>query len=424
MEQNLDEKLSRVESTIGIMKTNLRLPENEVIEKLAEATNLHSLANIYIQEDEPENKDGIWIQANPETVPYDTVKIDEQVKLSGRWRPDLKMDLKKAYGSMPLVACCVDNVLYYIASSTIFSCDIKTGTIATVASVQGSTLCTDGQYLYTCSQKIFTRVEIKSHTVRTYTLNPSDSTYFNMGYCWYNPHNKCVYVMSVNYSEGYKWDTTTQTLSSRLWYNDRRAVGLYIPYSSEECLWLSSSHTGYNSLRSCIYNETTQKMTTIETNLYDMLFNSLYSWVDMGEYFYVAAYNFTKVFKISKTTLEAEECTDIFADENLLNARQLLFINNGFYAITTETSGSSSPMCLVKMDMEPAINLYDHNSIIIMQSPITQSEKHTALWTYPSLEGRMCQSFWDVYYYNKDTGFNFALPTYYGDGEKWIKFKG
>jgi hypothetical protein len=28
-----------------------------------------------------------------------------------------------------------------------------------------------------------------------------------------------------------------------------------------------------------------------------------------------------------------------------------------------------------------------------------------------------------VYYYNKDTGFDFTLPIYYGNGTEWIKFK-
>jgi hypothetical protein len=41
------------------MKNNLGLSENEVIENLATATNLHSLANIFIQENEPTIKNGI-----------------------------------------------------------------------------------------------------------------------------------------------------------------------------------------------------------------------------------------------------------------------------------------------------------------------------------------------------------------------------
>ena len=53
---SLNTKLNRIDETLLLMKNNLGLSENEVIENLAEATNLHTLANIFIQEEEPENK--------------------------------------------------------------------------------------------------------------------------------------------------------------------------------------------------------------------------------------------------------------------------------------------------------------------------------------------------------------------------------
>lgn len=56
---SLNTKLNRIDETLLLMKNNLGLSENEVIENLAEATNLHTLANVFIQEEEPETKDGI-----------------------------------------------------------------------------------------------------------------------------------------------------------------------------------------------------------------------------------------------------------------------------------------------------------------------------------------------------------------------------
>ena len=92
-----------------------------------------------------------------------------------------------------------------------------------------------------------------------------------------------------------------------------------------------------------------------------------------------------------------------------------LLIHNKFYSITNKTPDSSN-MGLMPMDMEEAIGLYDHNFIAIMQTPINNTIQKTAIWTYPCLEGRLCQSFWDIYYYNKDTGYHLDLPTYYGNG--------
>ena len=83
MNNSLTNKLDRIDTTLGIMKTNLGLSQNEVIENLADATNLHTLANIFVQEEEPERKDGIWIQAKSEAYPYDTIRIDGDIIIPG-----------------------------------------------------------------------------------------------------------------------------------------------------------------------------------------------------------------------------------------------------------------------------------------------------------------------------------------------------
>lgn len=80
---SLNTKLNRIDETLLLMKNNLGLSENEVIENLAEATNLHTLANVFIQEEEPETKDGIWIQADKNTHPYETLKIDKDIIIPG-----------------------------------------------------------------------------------------------------------------------------------------------------------------------------------------------------------------------------------------------------------------------------------------------------------------------------------------------------
>lgn len=62
MSNSLNNKLNRINETLNIMKNNLGLQENEVIEDLAVATNLHSSINLFVQEEEPEKKEGIWIK--------------------------------------------------------------------------------------------------------------------------------------------------------------------------------------------------------------------------------------------------------------------------------------------------------------------------------------------------------------------------
>jgi hypothetical protein len=128
--------------------------------------------------------------------------------------------------------------------------------------------------------------------------------------------------------------------------------------------------------------------------------------------------------KIDKNTLTVIDITDDFADADLAKILGGLVFYDNSLNIFVGDNGTSEMKTTYLLKKECDTVHYDKNMIVIMQSPITNSALQTAIWTYPCLDGRMCQSFYDVYYYNTETGFNFAIPTYYGDGEKWIKFRG
>ena len=114
-ENSLNNKLTRVDDTLSLMKHNLSLSENAVIEDLAKATNLHNLLNVFIQMEEPEKKDGVWLQ----TQPFDFVDftVDENMHIVGelegedKWPADTKPN---KYNS----ACTGDATGFYIAYST------------------------------------------------------------------------------------------------------------------------------------------------------------------------------------------------------------------------------------------------------------------------------------------------------------------
>ena len=61
MANNLNSKLTRVDEAIATMRQNLKISSNAPVEEVVNATNfaLKDLMNIYIQEDEPAQKDGI-----------------------------------------------------------------------------------------------------------------------------------------------------------------------------------------------------------------------------------------------------------------------------------------------------------------------------------------------------------------------------
>jgi hypothetical protein len=78
-ENNLTSKLDRIDSAINTMREKLVMNSSASIEEIAEATDLKPLSNIFIQENEPQNKNGIWIQADKESHPWSKIKIDKNI---------------------------------------------------------------------------------------------------------------------------------------------------------------------------------------------------------------------------------------------------------------------------------------------------------------------------------------------------------
>lgn len=438
MEQNLDTKLSRVESTINVMKTNLRLPENEVIEKVAEATNLHTLANIYIQEEEPETKDGIWIQASPEDVSYDTVKIDADILIKGYWRYDQTQSYP-TYSKGANELCAIGNKFYgvrnYSSDVQIWEYDFTTNPYTTQKIYETSNYevyiaggswgiqpFTDGTYLYIPNGFANRQGGVYQFNPQTkdfsfilidpgYDDMGSNCPYYNGG-C-YNAANDTIYVLGSWGGQMASYNRTTQEIKSV--YSHYNGPAMKYAYPMGETLFCILDTKPYAR----VFNISTNKLTAVTSDLANEQMLSRANIIDMGNYWY-AFDGLTRVLKINKTDFTYEDVTSDFNQGDVGEDITTVIhdLQHHFIAVTTN---SDKQRRFVSMDTE-MVN-YDHNSIIIMQSPITKTEKQAALWTYPNLEGRMCQSFYDVYYYNKDTGFHFNLPTYYGDGTQWIKFK-
>lgn len=75
-ENGLNTKLSRVDEAVGTLRRKLKLNENDPVEKVVEKTDIKNHLNIFIQDAEPETKEGIWIKT-AETLPVDKIVTDE-----------------------------------------------------------------------------------------------------------------------------------------------------------------------------------------------------------------------------------------------------------------------------------------------------------------------------------------------------------
>ena len=63
---------------------------------------------------------------------------------------------------------------------------------------------------------------------------------------------------------------------------------------------------------------------------------------------------------------------------------------------------------------------YENNSIVISQAKDTYK---TQIFNNNLIEGRMLYSFDDVWHNTTENGLDKTLPTYYGNGTEWVKFK-
>ena len=63
---------------------------------------------------------------------------------------------------------------------------------------------------------------------------------------------------------------------------------------------------------------------------------------------------------------------------------------------------------------------FDDNTLVISQG--TQIYK-TQLYENKDIDGRLLYSFDDVKYNTTESGLDDTLPTYYGTGTEWVKFK-
>ena len=424
MEQNLDTKLTRIENTVNIMKTNLHLQENEVIEKVAEATNLHTLANIFIQEEEPEIKEGIWIQADSETHPYDTIKIDKDIIIPGAWRFDTQKTLTLNGSNLRYNDddwrynfCIHDNKLYFVYKSALYEINKETGVMTKVRSLRSTSgmIHSGGGYLWYAGGN-------STGVVDGFNLSTNQDITFTTGktiyaMC-YSAYDNSLYV----YGNGIcRYDLAAGTLFTNI-TSGHSYLGALIPMGSK-ILCLGSTDqwgvkNGYIDIDDgYVYTSVTN---ILDKQILDDYYNIPFI---IGNLAYVVNCDYAdpikSIYTINLETLEYTDVTNQFASDMLERTMGLIYdsANNIFYIIDY----SSSQYKLIVM--ENTTKQYENNMIIIMQSPITRSEKQTALWTYPCLDGRMCQSFFDAYYYNKETGIDFSLPMYYGNGTEWIRFK-
>ena len=444
-ENSLNNKLNRVEDSLVMIKNNLHFSDDAIIEEVAESTNLARLTNIFIQEKEPQLKDGIWIQADSASHPYDAIKADKNIIVPNKWRHDFAKTNSISSSFIPGLRrksltigdntyICLGNsqgvVKYNHTTNTVTALPIATKDIYDM-----DTNGLDELYL------IFTnKVEIYNIETNTSTTHVASHSYGQWRTCCYSAYNNSLYLLHGGKGGDYiritiaQFDLNSKTLTTLQHYTPHSVSNgcsgtQHMFMHGTDLICLRAETNQYGRENHCFKIDTvTNTITNMSAEpLNNLICPQYHFYFDLNSDHYIVVCGPTQslptqVYKINNETLEYEDVTNIFLDADAANLVYVSAYDGGFYGFIGR-NGTSSFKELICVPMNIITPVYDNNFIVIYQSPIDRTMKQTPLWSYSGLEGRLCQSFYNVYYYNKETGFDFTLPMYYGDGTKWIKFK-
>lgn len=432
MDNTLDIKLNRIDAAVATIKRNLNFEENALIEDVAASTDIKKLTNVFVQQNEPEVKDGIWVQCDEKENAFDKIIMDREMIVPYKWQyPDVVAEFKAAQGSLTgrqsslewLGAnngVVVNDKLYFIIGPNLGVYDLVQG---------GNIAVQHGTYRIYADKIDQTAVSnsyvfgINTQNCYAWNLETLAKTDVGVGgsykgnHLCYSAFDNYMYLAYGNYGDIKR--IHGDTLVQEAFMNSSTMKKISRLLSLGEKLLCISDKPGYSYIYDLASNT---KLTTGPEGLSTLAIDNyaMPGFLELSDCFLV--YNGLKqVIRYSKDTLLGEDITDQFNDPAIQQLCGMFKYKEDYYGIISQKENTFTPVSLLKMETRG--KEYDSNAVLISQAPISRTEYQTALWTYDGLEGRMTQSFYDIFYYNKEKGFMKEYPIYYGNGTEWIKFK-
>ena len=423
MDNTIETKLNRVDAAVSTIKQNLHFEDNALIEDVAASTDIKRLTNVFVQQNEPEVKDGIWVQCDEKENAFDKIIMDRDMIVPYKWQlldqhPKLSnIEVLNAPDSWIMVG---GKVFRYDWGCKSYTLANNNGAFAKhqswrVESNDRDSITTDGTYIYVGLARYGSNYVFNvSNGAEAKKDELPDLNY--PVHIKYNGYDNCIYATDGSRDgKVFKTDLTTKT-QTVLYQKYQKPIMKVLPMGSKILCIGKTAGTSFimDSLNS--YNIITDAPAAIQ----DLFIPDEAGWglLDMSDHFYI--YNgLNSIVKYNKDTLEAEDMTETFKDSEIQNLYSLMYYDNKFWCIHGPSLNE-----VYLAPMETMGKVYHDNAVLISQAPISKTEYQTALWTYDGLVGRMTQSFYDIFYYNKEKGYMKEYPIYYGNGEKWIKFKG
>lgn len=396
-ENSLNNKLNRVEMVTKDLRAKLKLDDSSVIEDVVEATNLAALANVFVQENEPNIKDGIWIQANKEENPWDKIKMDREMIVPYKWLLQEKTNrLTQRYNrnsenslTMPTSARAVCFTNGFLTTSYRGACVFDIANNSTVGQHpdynrkyynRDCCVATDTDVFfagYTSGYGMI-RFQIGTHTSSGGT--PSWDFPTHMVYCPYNRSIYAIYSESVKGPAGLGlgcWNVDTGVKTTII--NPYSYSGSNLPEKYNMLVPLGNRLLviGIKPEDSFMLDLDTNKPATDEPAIVKTIYlndpTSEYNLLDMADCFYIYK-GIEHVVKYNKDTLESEDITYLFQDKDVEKCFFMFYYNDRIYMVT---GPNKTEVYVMPMQMEG--KSYNDNCVLISQAPISRTEYQTAL---------------------------------------------
>lgn len=413
----LDTKLNRVTTVVDEMKHNLRLEPNASIEEVSAATNLKTLLNVFVQPEEPECKDGVWLQTEP--FNYEDFTVDEDMHIVGemegleKWPKDT-MPYQYNHGAAG------DSTGYFLSYNTaIFFFPYNNYTTERWATLEDSpqTLYAYDGYLYSFSSKVnaSARFNIATKEKESIPVVPVSAT----GRCYVAGVKRKIYllipgalsVVHVYDIDTQEWSTVSGPQTQSFLKGSLSGSLQGLPVWDGKIVvphWVSGS--GYSNYLTRLYDPETQ----IWSNAPSCLNREVCAMALVGTDLYMIDRSSGK--GLYKGDLVANKATKItlpfnvdVADDVIFNCNdQLVYHSTATRRTHTFAADTSS---------------YDHDTIVIVQGKFRDTNYLVTLYNVPKTGvGNFKWPLSDILPYIEGE-FKGGIPTYYGNGTEWIKFK-
>lgn len=363
--------------------------------------------NIFMQEAEPETKEGIWLKANK---PVDKIIFDKNIVEGGNWDtineyPDLPINIREGVSY-----CRVGDYIYLFNSGLKYN--IKTNTTESITTISSYasrpiTPVAVGNYIYLfCDSNMYTG------GYQAYKYDTEKDTYTSISSLNISIHNssynsfacgKYIYIIGYQ-SPIYKYDTEKYTYTT-IEISNSFSIGKVCAAVNDDVYIFNNDKKVYK------WNTTTNEFTSL---------NDAPQSFRLGESLVIGNNIYITGGYESKTTLyQYNIVEDTYTKLNDIPRDFykgiLAYEDNKLYFLGGDNyTNKVSVYVLNNKD-------YVNSSVVVCGG---NNKYMTQLYTNPNIEGRVLYGFYKAYYYTTENKLDGSIPLYYGDGEKWIKISG